>query len=130
MQIYTEWNKYKLRKLSNMKHDETIKGTIKRTGIFTLFAVFLTIVNMMLNTLFPNKSKNQNYFLSQDLISIFSTSVILPIIIAATNEGMNKYIKQYISYTNIYQSVTKFLSICKTIDAFDFKRNNQIQPIV
>ena len=88
MQIYAEWNKYKLRNLSGINHEETIKGTIKKTGIFTLFVIILALFNMMMNIIFPSKAKNQNYFLCQDLISIFLSSVILPIIIAVTNPGM------------------------------------------
>ena len=130
MQIYTGWKKYQLRKAPIINHDETIKGTIKKTGIFTLFGITLIFMNLMLNSLFPNKDKNQNYFMSQDLISMFLTGVILPIIITATNPGMSKYIKLYISSTSIYQNGSKFLCCCyETIDALVLKRNNQIQPV-
>lgn len=127
MQLYTEWNKYKLRKLSCSNHDETFKGTIKKTGIFTLVVILLAFVNMILNILFPNKSNNQEYFLSQDLISIFLTSIILPMIITATNPGLSKYLKQYI--ISICENVAKFLiSWQEIIGTLVAKRNNQIQP--
>ena len=130
MQIYAEWNKYKLRNLSGINHEETIKGTIKKTGIFTLFVIILALFNMMMNIIFPSKAKNQNYFLCQDLISIFLRSVILPIIIAVTNPGMSKYLKQYLSSTSTFERGNEFLQhVNNAIARLVIKRQNQIVPL-
>ena len=130
MQIYAEWNKYKLRNLSGINHEETIKGTIKKTGIFTLFVIILALFNMMMNIIFPSTAKNQNYFLCQDLISIFLSSVILPIIIAVTNPGMSKYLKQYLSSTSTFERGNEFLQhVNNAIARLVIKRQNQIVPL-
>ena len=59
MQLYTESIKYQMRKMAIGQSDEGFKGVIRKTGIFTIFAVTMVTTNLAVNTFFPDKSKNQ-----------------------------------------------------------------------
>ena len=63
MQLYTEWIKFQMRKLAIGQSDEGFKGVIRKTGVFTVFAVYVLGMNLVVNILFPNKSKNQGSML-------------------------------------------------------------------
>jgi hypothetical protein len=131
MQIYTETIKYQMRKQAVGHSDENFKGVIRKTGIFTLFGVLLTLVNLILNILFPDKSKNQNYFLSQDLISCFATGVILPMVIAKTNPAMSKFFQLRLSSNNgEYNEEKLWIQVLNIFVSLFSRKETQIHPIV
>jgi hypothetical protein len=126
--VYTEVIKYQMRKQAAGDNSNSFKGVVKKTGIFTFFGFTMTLVNLILNTLFPDKSKNQNYFLSQDLFSCFVIGVILPLIIAKTNDAMSKLFELRLTFNDAEENgrwcLNNFISKI-------FSRNkNMIHPIV
>jgi hypothetical protein len=124
--VYTEVIKYQMRKQAAGDNSNSFKGVVKKTGIFTFFGFTMTLVNLILNTLFPDKSKNQNYFLSQDLFSCCVIGVILPLIIAKTNDSMSKLFELRLTFNDAEERwcLNNFISKI-------FSRNkNMIHPIV
>ncbi len=126
--IYTQVIKYQMRRQAVGNNSDNFKGVVKKTGIFTLFLFFMTSMNFILNTFFPDKSKNQNYFLAQDLVSCFACGVILPLIIAKTNDAISKVFELRIPFTDTLENGINWL---KNVITSTLSRNsNQIHPVV
>ncbi len=126
--IYTEFIKYKMRKQAAGNNSNNFKGVIKKTGIFTFIALVVTVMNFTINTLFPDKSKNQNYFLAQDLISCFAGGVILPFIIAKTNDTMSKFSELRLTFTDALENgISQLRNLITSILS---RNGNQIHPVV
>ncbi len=126
--IYTEVIKYQMKKQAAGDYSNNFKGVIKKTGIFTLFGFVVTVMNLTLNTFFPEKSKNQNYFLAQDLISCFAGGVILPFIIAKTNDAMSKFFELRLTFTDALENGIGQLR--NFLTSFLSRNGNQIHPVV
>jgi len=131
MQGYTEWNNFQLKRQAGIYNDTDMKGDIKRTGMYTFVVVAMIWQNLLLNLFFPKEGKNEDYFLCQDLLSLFLLCVILPIVIAATNPGMCKYIHKYLTSTSSFATATKgWDRFIKAFVNLIPDKKNQIRPIV
>jgi hypothetical protein len=126
--IYTEFIKYKMRKQAAGNNSNNFKGVIKKTGIFTFIALVVTVMNFTINTLFPDKSKNQNYFLAQDLISCFAGGVIIPFVIAKSNDAMSKFFELRLTFRDALENGNSKLR--NFITSILPGNGNQIHPVL
>ena len=123
MQLCVEWQKYQI--VKHKKADFSV-GIIEKTGIITVLTIFVTSSNLLIDFLFPVKTRNPDYLLSQDFVSCFTLLVLVPIISILRNSTMKNFSRQWIysALNLILSSLSRFYTkilICK---------DNKIEPMI
>ncbi len=68
MQLYADWQNYQLRRSASIG-DKDSSDVIKITGTSSGFVIAVASVNLLLNLIFPLQFRNQNFYLSKDLVA-------------------------------------------------------------
>jgi hypothetical protein len=123
MQSCVEWQKYQI-----VKHEKVdfSFGIIQKTGMISLLAIFVTSSNLLIDFIFPVKTRNPDYLLSQDFVSCFTLFVVAPIVAILRNSSMKKFTRQWI--------FSKFDLIVSSVSRFNSKfvncKRNKIEPMI
>lgn len=72
MQLYADWQNYQLR-ISAPTIDKDSSDVIKITGTSSGFVIAVASVNLLFNLIFPLQFRNQNFYLSKDLVATILT---------------------------------------------------------
>ncbi len=106
MQILVEWNNYQIKKNSQTS---TLNYIIIKTGIVTLFVVIITSLNVLVDSHYQVKDRNENFYLYKDFISCMCAFVITPSAFILRNQTtIIQHFQKWISSTHM---ITPFKDI-------------------
>jgi hypothetical protein len=108
MQIFVEWNNYKIQA-------ETVfaSNLMVKTGIVTFLSVSVASSNVILDSYYPMNQRNENFYLLKDFISCLIVFVLIPFTMILRSKAIVKHCKKVISSNPIFILLLKTIVVTK-----------------